>query len=98
MPVLALCEAAKHGRVDELRDLLASASPRDVNGSVSKHGYRPLHYGAGPTRRSHSHATVSHVAQPGGPCPGGFQEVTVYACAGWRMMLCLVPLQRRGMR
>lgn len=51
MPVLALCEAAKHGRVDELRDLLASASPRDVNGSVSKHGYRPLHYGAGSTRR-----------------------------------------------
>ena len=89
-----LCEAAKHGRVDELRDLLASASPCDVNASVTKHGYRPLHYGAG----SHLLATVSHVAQPGGPCPGGFQEVTVYACAGWRMMFCLVPLQRRGMR
>jgi hypothetical protein len=42
----ALHEAAKQGDVDELRQLLAQASPGDVNAGEPKHGYRPLHYGA----------------------------------------------------
>ena len=45
MTASALCEAAKHGDVDELRQLLANASPGDVNVGEPKHGYRPLHYG-----------------------------------------------------
>ena len=46
MAALALREAAKHGHVEELRQLLATASPGDVNAGDPKHGYRPLHYGA----------------------------------------------------
>lgn len=42
----ALHEASKRGHVDELRELLAQASPGDVNAGEPKHGYRPLHYGA----------------------------------------------------
>lgn len=45
MAALALREAAKHGHVEELRQLLATASPGDVNAGDPKHGYRPLHYG-----------------------------------------------------
>jgi hypothetical protein len=45
MAASALCEAAKHGDVDELRQLLVTHSG-DVNVGEPKHGYRPLHYGA----------------------------------------------------
>ena len=50
-----LCEAAKHGDVDELRELLATASPGEVNAAEPKHGYRPLHYGAPP----HTHTAAA---------------------------------------
>ena len=46
MVASALCEAAKNGDVNELRALLATASPADVNTAEPKHGYCPLHYGA----------------------------------------------------
>ena len=43
-----LCEAAKHGRVDELRKVLSQCSTAEVNAGEPKHGYRPLHYGTKP--------------------------------------------------
>jgi hypothetical protein len=58
----ALCEAAKNGEVNELRELLANCSPSEVNASQPKHGYRALHYGVHSPCSSYVMCTCIHHA------------------------------------